>query len=137
MAAPPPASPEPNPIGCLGAIAIGVLVVAGEAGAFSLLTGRPLNLSDQAGVFLFQMLSVAAPFGLLALAGARRALPWLTGLALTLALWGYALVEGVRYQRHPDGTGADIGLGLIMLASPLVIAAAALAAHAWQRRRGG
>jgi|GEM_PF-2531712 len=137
MAAPPPASPEPNPIGCLGAIAIGVLVVAGEAGAFSLLTGRPLNLSDQAGVFLFQMLSVAAPFGLLALAGARRALPWLAGLALTLALWGYALVEGVRYQRHPDGTGADIGLGLIMLASPLVIAAAALAAHAWQRRRGG
>lgn len=137
MAAPPPASPDPNPIGCLGALAIGVLVVAGEAIAFSLLTGRPLDLADESGVLLAQMLSVAAPFGLLALAGARRALPWLTGLALTLALWGYALFAGVRYQWHPDGSGADIGLGLIMFVSPLVIAAAALGAHAWQRRRGG
>jgi hypothetical protein len=76
------------------------------------------------------------------LAGIRYKLPWLIALALTLALWGNLLFEGVSYQRHPDGSGANIGIGLIMMASPIAIAAIGLAVHALQQwrergRRGG
>lgn len=126
----------PNPMGCFGALAIGVVVVAGNAGLFSLLTGRSLDLQDEAWPLVLQMLIVAAPFALLAFAAVRRPAPWLTGLALTLALWGYDLFEGVSYQWHPDGTGADIGLGLIMLVSPLPITAASVGVHLWQQRGG-
>jgi hypothetical protein len=129
-----PAEDQLGPIGCAYAIAIGVLTVALVSGSFSVLTGQPLNLAEEWSVFLFQMLIVAAPFGLLALMGVGNRLPWLVGLSLTLALWGYSLFDGVSYQWHPDGSGANIGLGLIMLVSPLFIAAACLSAYAWQRR---
>jgi hypothetical protein len=131
---PQPAEDALGPIGCIYAVAIGVLTVAIVSGAFSLLTGQPLNLAEEWSVFLFQMLIVAAPFGLLALMGIGNRLPWLVGLAPTLALWGYDLFDGVSYQWHPDGTGANIGLGLVMLVSPFVIAAACFGADTWQRR---
>lgn len=125
----------PGLAGCAAAPAIGVAVVAGQALLFTGLTGRPLELGASWGVFLFQVLLVAAPFLLLALIGTRRKSPWLVALALTLALWGYYLFDGVSYQLSGDASGANIGLGLILLASPLFIAGAALAAHAWSRRR--
>jgi hypothetical protein len=109
-------------------------VVAGEALGFSALTGRPLDLAAERGVLLFQVAIVAAPFLLLALAGTRDKLPWLVAFALTLALWGYLLFDGVRYHWSGDTSGANIGLGLILLVSPLVIAGAAMAAYAWRRR---
>ena len=112
-----------------------MLTIAAESGLFSLLTGRPLNLAEEWGVFLVQMLIVAAPFGLLAILGIASRLPWLVGLALTISLWGYVLFEGVSYQWHPDGSGANIGLGLFMLVSPVFIAGICLGAHAWLRRR--
>src|SRR3954470_20444218 len=114
------------------ALAIGVFVVAADAILFSALTGRPLSFASD--VEPVNAIIVAIPYLALALSGARRALPWLVGLALTLSLWGYYLYEGVSYQWHPDGSGTDIGLGLIMLASPLFISAVVLAIHVVQRR---
>jgi len=133
---PPQAPTYASPAGCALAIAISVLIVGGAVLAFSLLTGRQLDLEEESGVLLFQVLLVAAPFLLLALAGVRRRAPWLTGLALTLAFWSYYVFEGVSYQRHPDGSGANIGLGLLMMASPVFITAAIVAVHVWHRSRG-
>lgn len=109
-------------------------VVATEDILFSLLTGRPLVFASDVEPVVTVI--VAIPYLALAFAGARTLLPWLVGLALTLSLWGYALYSGVSYQWHPDGTGADIGLGLIMMASPFLFTPIVLAVHAWQRRRG-
>jgi len=134
MATPPPAQHGLGPIGCLFGPAIGLLTVTASSLSFSLLTGRPLNLHEEWGVFLFQMLLVAAPFGMLALMDVGRWLPWLVGLALTLAFWGYYLFEGLSYQWHPDGSGANIGLGLLLLVSPFIVGIACLGANAWQRR---
>lgn len=129
------AAPDPpleiRTSGCLAALAIGVIVVGGSAGLFSLLTGRPLRLGAEWGVFLMQMVLAAAPFAVLA--GARTRAPWLTGLALTLALWGYVLFDGVRYQWHPDGSGANIGLGQFMIVSPFLIIGANVGILLWQR----
>jgi hypothetical protein len=107
-------------------------VAGGIAIAFSLLTGR--SLSQEWGIIAVQALLVSVPFVAVALTGTLRKAPWLVGLALTVGLWGYFLYEGVSYQWHPDGTGADIGLGLIMLASPVVITAICLGVHWLQRR---
>ena len=116
----------------LVALLIGVVVVAADDFLFSVLTGRPLSFASD--VEPVNALVVAIPYLVLALAGARRVPPWAVGLALTLSLWGYGLYDGVSYQWHPDGSGADIGLGLIMLASPVFITAAVLAVHFVQRR---
>jgi hypothetical protein len=125
----------PSLAGCALAIVIGPAIVAGEALAFAALTGRPVDLSAEGGVLLFEMLIVAAPFLLLSLAGTSDKLPWLVAFALTFALWGYFLFDGVRYQWSGDTSGANIGLGLIMLVSPLFITGAAMAVYAWRRRR--
>lgn len=114
----------------IAAVAIGVAIVATQSLAFSFLTGRPMAFAGD--VEPVQVTLVAFPFLILALLGARRWLPWLVGLVITVALWGWVLFEGVRYQWNPDGSGANIGLGLIMLASPLVITALCVLAHVAQ-----
>ena len=119
----------------LYALGIGAAVVALTKLAFAGLTGRPLNFSFS--VDIFQLVIVAIPFLVLAMGGVRARLPWLTGLALTIALWSYYLYDGVRYHWTGDTSGANIGLGLILLASPLVISFACIAACLVERRRGG
>ena len=114
--------------GCALSLGIGVLTVLFVQGAFSLATHRSLNLTDEWRIFLAQILIAAAPFGLLALAGIRNRAAWLVGLALTAAFWGYYLFEGLRYQLSNDSSGANIGLGLVMLLSPVMISAACLIA---------
>ena len=121
-------------IGLLGlALGMGVAVVAVENILFSLLTGRPLGFA--ADVEPITVAIVAAPFLILALLGARSRGPWLVAFAMTLLLWGYVLFEGVRYRWHPDDSGANIGLGLIMIfVAPVLITAAGLVAHVLAQR---
>jgi len=70
-------------------------------------------------VLLFQVLIASTPFLLLALVESEEKTPWLLGISLTILLWSYYVFDGV--SRRGDGTGANIGLGLIMLASPIWI----------------
>ena len=114
----------------LAAVIIGVLVVGGTNLVFSLLTGRPFSFASDVDL----MVLVAFPFLILALLGARQWLPWVVGLVPTVALWGWYLYAGVSYQRNSDGSGANIGLGLILLASPLVISAICVGAFVSQKR---
>lgn len=132
----PPDLQDDGPIGCVAALAIGVLTVVLVNGAIYLLTDISLNLAEEWFTFLIQIAIVSAPFVLLAGLGIRNKLPWIVGLLLTFAFWGYYLFEGVSYRWYPDGSGADIGLGLIMLFSPIPIAALCLATWVLQRRTG-
>jgi hypothetical protein len=115
----------------LVAFLIGAGIVAADDMLFSLLTGRPLTFASD--VEPVSALMVAMPFLVLALVGARPPAAVDGGPGSHFVLLGI-LYSGVSYQPHPDGSGADIGLGLIMLASPLFITAAVLAAHFAQRR---
>lgn len=117
----------------LAAIGIGIAVVALYDILFTLLTGRPIVFAMD--VEPVNALIVAIPFLILAFLGARTLLPWLVGLALTLAAEAYALVDGVTYQWHPDGSGANIGLGILMIfIVPPVISAACVAAYLLEKR---
>jgi hypothetical protein len=121
--------------GCGIALAIGVLTPAVSIVTFSLLTGRPLNLRNEWVVFLFQMAICGAPYALLALAGIRARAPWFIALALTLSLWSYSTFAGVSYQWNPDGSGANIGLGILLVFSPIIIALISFTVYALGRRR--
>ena len=116
----------------IAAIAIGVGVVAADSALFTLLTLRPTGFAMD--VEPVNAVIVAIPYFALALVGARTLLPWCVGLALTLLLWGYGLYSGVSYQWNPDGSGADIGLGLMMMASPFIFTPIVLCVHAARRR---
>lgn len=80
------------------------------------------------------MLFAGGPFGLLALAGVRNKVPWIVGLAMTAALWGYYFFDGIRYHFSGDRSGANIGLGLLMIVSPIIISAACFVTDRIQRR---
>ncbi|MEA3045456.1 MAG: hypothetical protein QOH47_3294 [Sphingomonadales bacterium] len=117
----------------LAAIGIGIAVVALYDILFTLLTGRPIGFAMD--VEPVNALTIAIPFLILAFLGARTLLPWLVGLALTVAAEAYALVDGVAYQWHPDGSGANIGLGILMIfIVPPVISAACVAAYLLEKR---
>lgn len=108
------------------AAVVGFVTVVVAAAIHSVVTGAKLNLADELPILLFQMLLVATPFFLLAIMGIKARLPWLVGLVLTAAFWGFYLYESLSH--HGDGTGANIGLGLLMLVSPVIISACSLAA---------
>ena len=115
-----------GPYGCTLALAIGFLTVAIANGGHSLLTGLPLNLADEWGPFLVQMLLATAPFALLEMVGVRGRWSWGTALAVTAMIWLVYLAAGVigRYE----GTGVNFGMVFLLLASPVIVAAAGLAA---------
>lgn len=126
---------RPSERGCLLALAIGLLTVAANAGVFSAATGNPINLADEWSAFLFQILLVAAPFGLLALFGVRDRAAWVLGLGVTALLWGYYLYDGIRYQLSGDTSGVNMGLAFLLMVSPVFISIACFAVAAWKRRR--
>ena len=79
---------------------------------------------------------VSIPFLVLAMGGIGERLPWLTGLALTVAVWGYILFG----NHQPTGggrSGTGPGFALLVFASPLLISIACIAAYAIAKRRPG
>jgi len=100
-------------------LGIGVTTIAIVTGVTSLAEGLPLNLRDELPIFLLQAILVAIPFLLMALLGIVGRLPWLMGIGLTAALWAYVVYDGLASRG--DGTGVNIGLGLLVLASPILI----------------
>jgi hypothetical protein len=121
--------------GCALAFFIGLFVIAAGNVAFMLITGMAISLSDGWPILLDQVLIAGAPYGLLALAGVRNRAPWIAGLTMTAALWGYYFIEGARNQLRGYTAGANIGPGLVMLASPVMISVICFAVHGAQRAR--
>jgi len=115
------------------ALAIGIFTVSAVAGIHSMLTGARLSLAQELPIFLFQILLVSTPFLLIAVLSIRSAFPWIVGIILTGALWGYYLYDAVSH--YGEGRGANIGLGLILLASPLAISAVCVALGRRERRK--
>ncbi len=127
----PPADEAKTPLGCFLALAIGPVVAGGTELAVSLLTGRSMG-----GAMVLEAILVSVPFIAIALTGTLRKTPWLVGLALTLALWGYILYELLSHVWYPDGGGADIfGYALIELTATLFITAICLGVY-WLQRHG-
>lgn len=107
--------------GTVLAVAIGLATVFG---AFAISQGEPISGSAPAEEQWIRLLNaawLACPFLVLSLAGIDRLGPWLTALTITLALWGLFAFSA----RNGPGD-ANIGLGLLMLVSPIAITGLAL-----------
>ena len=115
--------------GCSLALLIGAVTVAIAQGTFWIFTGKALSLQEEWGRLLFWAVFVAAPFCFLALSRLNAKTPWITAAILTAMLWG--LVVASRLARPND---ASIGLGLLMMISPLIVTAGAFAADLVARR---
>ena len=118
-------SPLKGPIGAsLTALSIGAATIVSVNVLFTVITGAPLNLSEELPVLLFQAVWVTIPFFLLAMLRVENYRPWLIGVGLTVAFWSFYLFVGITSRG--DGSGANIGLGLLILISPIPIAIASV-----------
>jgi hypothetical protein len=108
--------------GLVIALAIGAAVVTTSNTIWAVMSGfHWLAAWDDASVS--QILIASAPFLLLALFGISVHRPWIVGLCFTAAFWAFYTYVTTRPY---DGGGANIGLGLLMIFSPVPIAGASL-----------
>jgi hypothetical protein len=104
------------------ALAIGFAVIATSNTVWAVIADFPLlSLWDDASIF--QVLIASAPFIVLAISGISARRPWIVALWLTVAFWVFYTYVTTRPY---DGGGANIGLGILMLFSPVPIAGASL-----------
>jgi uncharacterized membrane-anchored protein YitT (DUF2179 family) len=108
------------------AVLIGAAVVIIGNVAISLALRHPLiddgsfGSIDAPDVALLQFFDAGLPLLLLAFRNVRRRRFWLTAIILTAAFWSYFLAHIWQDSLTGFAGGANIGLGLIMLASPFV-----------------
>jgi hypothetical protein len=82
----------------------------------SLLGGRPLDIADEFLFLIFQVLWTSLPFLAIMLTNPTSLRPWVFAIGSTAALYAYAVVDA--YVRREEGSGANIGLGLLMFIWP-------------------
>ncbi|HEX8363846.1 MAG TPA: hypothetical protein VF603_01020 [Allosphingosinicella sp.] len=111
------------------ALAVSLAIVIIANAAIDVILGRipladgTLGSIDAPDVFVLHLLFASLPFIVLALAGSSARRLWSIALALTIASWIYVVVQIRLDSLTGFAGGANIGLGLIMLASPFVILA--------------
>jgi hypothetical protein len=109
---------------------------------FWTVTNRPERFLEAPVVTTLQSVMTALPFGLLALVASVRLcsgtngsdsnaylLAALVGVLLTVAFWGLFYYDVYVYWRDEETGGANIGLGILMLFSPLVVGGGMLVTH--------
>lgn len=110
----------------LQALAIGTTILLLENLAVDLVTGQmpfadgSLGYMDAPDSTLIHALVANLPFFILAVAGVRSVLLWRTAAGLTTLFAVYAVLQTWHDARSGFAGGANIGLGLIMLASPII-----------------
>jgi hypothetical protein len=114
-------STDPNRGGCV--VSLALILLPGIATS----VWRGSMPGEEWLTALFHGLLLAIPFGFLALDGTRHWLPWFVAIVLTLLFWG-ALIASIIVSAH-NHSGADIGMALVMLASPFVTTLAAWLAN--------
>lgn len=126
------------PLAGLALLAAGLIVIASDA-ATSLAIGEPV-ISDGAfgsidapDVAVLRLFFAGLPLFLLAIRNVRRRTPWLLAIALTSAFWCYFVWQVWQDSLTGFAGGANIGLGLIMMASPFVTIVCLAAWRAWDR----
>lgn len=114
----------------LFAIGIGPSLIAAVIAILSWQAGAIPDLSEEESILAVNAAIISFPFVVIALLGTTQKAPWLVGLALTLALWGYALYDVLVGPFE----GANIGLGLLVVSSPIIITMVCLVVRGWSEK---
>lgn len=122
--------PKRIALGLILSIAIGPVVVAMCNTAWAMVTGAPIATMWRE-YSAIQVALAGLPYFVLAVCGidARRA--WIAALSATAAFWCYYLWNLIHYA----GVGANIGIGILMMVSPVAVTASGLLAWSIGRNR--
>jgi hypothetical protein len=109
---------------------------------FWAVTNRPERFLESAAVTIMQSAIAALPFVFLAVTARVRLhmdtigsnssaflLAALVGVLLTVGFWGLFYCDGYTYWRDEQTGGANIGLGIFMLLSPLAVGGGMFISH--------
>ena len=86
-----------------------------------------LGFIDAPDVAFLHLAFTGLPFLALAVLGEGRRANWLVSIGLTLVSWGYAVWQVWKDSLTGFAGGANIGLGLIMMAAPVLITGVVIA----------
>ena len=126
MSEPAPHSTDPSRVGCVAALALGLL----PAVLAYWLEG---SIPAEEWVWLLLLgLFLALPFGYLALEGTKASLPWVVAIGLTGCFWGVLIVDAVVSARN--ASGVNFGMIPLLFSSPIVVTLAAWAAVRLSKR---
>ena len=107
------------------ALALGALIVFGANVATDVVLDKGLRFPpgsiDALDVALMHWIIAAFPMLVLARRSNRYQPLWIAAFSLTCAFWGYSIWQIWQDSLSGFAGGANIGLGLIMLASPFVV----------------
>jgi len=125
----------------VAAAAMPTLCVLVGGWLFWLATDRPAVFVVEPGIAAMLALHVASPFAALALLAPAKLRTGDTGVAsrlliaavsggvVTSVLWGLFYCDAAEYWAEDGQSGANIALGLLLLASPLLVGAAMALAY--------
>ncbi|HEY9553468.1 hypothetical protein [Allosphingosinicella sp.] len=126
------------------ALLLGLSIVLVANAATDLILGKPLVADGALGsinapdVAIIHFVAASLPMLVLGLFGPRSRTLWGAAILLTAAFWAYATFQIWQDSLTRFAGGANIGLGLIMIASPfIVLAALAMIGTIEARRRRG
>jgi hypothetical protein len=109
------------------ALICGLAIVLIANGATDIVLGQPLFADgaygsiDAPDVAVMHLVGASLPMVILALVGTRLRLVWMSAVLLTAIFWAFFVVQIWLDSLNNFEGGADIGLGLIMMASPFLI----------------
>ena len=117
----------------------GLFVLLGNAATDWVLGQRPfedgtIGSIDAVDVAILELVFMGLPYFTLAACAERRPIMWAIAVAFTLLLSGFDTWQVWRDSLTGFADGANIGLGIIMTAAPLVVSAI-LAALSFEWRR--
>lgn len=116
-------------LGLAVSLAIGLAVVTMCNTVWSVTRGAPImtRWGEQSPV---HVVLAGLPYFILAICGIRARNAWIAAPSLTAGFWGYYLWDIAHYA----GVGANIGIGILMIFSPIAVTAGALLAWYLSRR---
>lgn len=106
-----------------------IAMVWGGDLAFSLMFERPFNFAAEMSPRLMRTVIAYLPFGFFGIFAAEKIssneryksvkVAYIVGIALAALMWGYAFYDGYDYIANNRTGGANIGLGMVIMASPM------------------
>lgn len=101
---------------------------------FSSVTNRSFDLVEELGPRIFKTLIAYIPFGLLFIVSISKLRmnnsknifkglisAYIVGGIISVLMWGYSFCDSYRYIIYEKVGGANIGLGMLMIFSPVII----------------
>lgn len=122
--------PKRIALGLILSLAIGLVVVGLCNTVWAAVTGAPIATMWRENSAI-QIALAGLPYFVLAVCGINAQRAWVAALSVTAAFWGYYLWDIIHYT----GVGANIGIGILMMVSPVAVTASGLLAWSIGRNR--